>query len=118
MSLHQDLHQQLIQLRRRVADWVGDGLPVAGFNPDYGICGNLPAFPRYYDLLDGLFASWPGGSGSVVFPVPHPLLDPFEAYVALSQSEMWNPEHEYARNRLALLDWLIEQTAPTKESQS
>ena len=27
--------------------------------------------------------------------------------------EMWNPEYEYARNRWALLGWLIDQTAPT-----
>ena len=39
----------------------------------------------------------------------HPKL----AYEWSSSAEFWNPQFEYARNRLALLDWLIDQTAPT-----
>ena len=110
-DLHQTLHQQLVDLRGRAKAWL-EGETSERFDPDRGICDNLWPSPHCYVLLNDLLASWPGGSGSWVFPVPHPLLHPYEAYVASSQSEKWNPEHEYARSRLALLDWLIEQTAP------
>ena len=108
---HQTLHQQLVQLRGSAKAWL-EGETPEWFNPDWGICGNLRVPLHYSDLLDDLLASWPGGSGSGFFPVPHPLLRPREAYVALSRSEKWNPAYEYARNRWALLEWLIEQTAP------
>ena len=43
--------------------------------------------------------------------MPHPVKDPLDAHENATAQEMWNPAHEYARNRWALLDWLIEQTA-------
>ena len=33
------------------------------------------------------------------------------AFIRCDEQEMWNPEFEYARNRWALLEWLIEQTS-------
>ena len=104
------LHQQLIQLHGWAKAWL-EGEKPERFDPDLGICGNLRLSPHCYNLFDDLLAAWPGGSGSVVFPVPHPPLHPFEAYVASSRSEKWNPEHEYARNRWALLEWLIAATS-------
>ena len=105
------LHQQLVQLRQNAAAWV-DGLPVEGFSPGTGICSNLRLDAPTYHKLEGLIELWPGNSGATIFPVPHPVAAPGRAYLFAPTAEKWNPEHEYARNRLALLDWLIEQTAP------
>ena len=108
--MNHTLHQQLVQLRCDAADWV-DGLPAEGFSPWRGICHHLDLSAEGRNQFDVLLAAWPDGTGNKEYPVPHPLLDPFGAYVTVSWSEKWNPEFEYARNRWALLEWLIEQTA-------
>ena len=104
------LHQQLLQLRQNAADWV-DGRPVEGFSPWRGICPNLRLDEAGCHKLDGLIARWPRKTGDDEYPVPHPEMAPIKAYTTASHREMWNPEYEYARNRWALLEWLIEQTA-------
>ena len=107
----QNLHQQLVDLRGQAKTWLAKGY-AEGFVPTFGICNHLTLTPSDQDLLADLFASWPGSSGDEGFPVPHPTKYPDYAYEDASVDEMWNPEHEYARNRWTLLDWLIEQTAP------
>lgn len=102
------LHQQLVELRGKAEAWL-EGEEPGGFCPEFGICPNLP---REYDLLRDLMATWPGGTGDARCPVPHPDKGPERGYAHSGAPEMWNPEFEYARNRWALLDWLIEQTAP------
>ena len=104
------LHQQLVQLRRRATAWLAKG-HVPGFVPTYGICRHPKLHPDTSALLADLLASWPGGSGDRDYPVPHPAAGPQRAYDNTPPQEMWNPEFEYARNRWALLEWLIEQTA-------
>lgn len=89
-----------------------DGLPVEGFSPETGICSNVRLDRSSYHALGDLCAEWPSGSGDRDYPVPHPDCDPEVGYSRARAQEMWNPEHEYARNRWALLEWLIEQTAP------
>ena len=116
--LHQILHLQLVQLRAQARAWA-DGRPVAGFRALAGICDNLKdCDPRLkYTLLRDLVEAWPAGTGDRVFPVPHPDRTPARGFTHSPPQEMWNPKYEYARNRWALLDWLIEQTKPTEESQ-
>ena len=109
---HQNLHQLLVQLRDKAEAWLGGEKP-EGFCPELGICENLPSEPRKYNLLRDLMATWPAGTGSRFYPVPHHDKGPEGGYTHSSAQEMWNPEHEYARNRWALLEWLIEQTAHT-----
>lgn len=111
-NLSRTLHRQLVQLRGQAQDWAA-GRPSGGFDPAIGICHNLSLSPTSYAALDCLITRWPARArGAAAFPVPHPSEDPGLAYVYSPAYEKWNPESEYARNRLALLDWLIEQTAP------
>lgn len=108
------LHQQLVELRGQAKAWL-EGEKPEGFCPEIGICENLPREPRKYDLLRDLLreltATWPAGTGDRFYPVPHHDKGPEGGYTHSGAQEMWNPEFEYARNRWALLDWLIEQTA-------
>ena len=107
---HQILHQELLRLRGRAKAWL-EGEKPDGFDPDLGICSGLRDRAHYRALLDDLLAAWPGGSGNEIFQVPHPTKTPLDAFYDCDEQEMWNPEFEYARNRWALLDWLIEQTS-------
>lgn len=115
-TLHQTLHLQLVQLRGEARAWA-DGRPSRGFDPGVGICHNLSLSEAGRAALDDLIARWPAGTGNRIYPVPHPSDDPRQAYLFTPAYEKWNPRYEYARNRLALLDWLIEQTKPNEESQ-
>lgn len=119
MSQNQTLHQQLVQLRDQARNWV-DGLPVAGFRAWAGICDNLNDCDLWfkYTPLRDLMEAWPAGTGDRIYPVPHPDSTPERGFTHSGAQEMWSPEFEYARNRLALLDWLIEQTKPNEEPQS
>ena len=107
--MSQTLHQELVQLRGRSKIWLESEIPY-GFCPELGICQNLP---RHCNdaFFDGLLATWPEGTGDQDYPVPHPVKTPFRGYRYAGAQEMWNPQFEYARNRWALLEWLIEQTA-------
>ena len=109
-TLHHRLHQRLVQLRGRAAAWVDAGR-ADGFKPVGGICDNLVVTKDEQAFLSDLMALWPSFSGDRGYPVPHPVRRPAIAYINASSQEMWSPEYEYARNRWALLDWLIEQTA-------
>lgn len=109
--MNQALHQKLVQLHIRASEWL-DGECREGFEPWHGICHHLTLNPSDSDRLTALMAQWPGSSGDAGYPVPHPTMEPEEAFEDATQEEMWSPEFEYARNRLALLNWLIEQTAP------
>ena len=111
-TLHQTLHLQLVQLRGEARAWA-DGRPAPGFDPGVGICHNLNLSEAGRGALDYLLARWPAGTGDSAYVVRHPTDVPRQAYLFSSAYEKWHPVHEYARNRLALLDWLIEQTAPT-----
>ena len=108
--MSQDLHQQLVLLHDRARLWVATGRSDQ-FDPIIGICRNLRLGSGDAVLLDDLLARWPGSSGSWGFPVPHPVEEPFDAFIRCDEQEMWSPEFEYARNRWALLEWLIEQTS-------
>ena len=109
-TLHQAPHQQLVELRARAKDWLEGGTP-RGFYLTLGICENIALNLPALNFLRGLMAQWPDGTGSELFPVPHPTKSPEVGFNHSSPQEMWNPEFEYARNRWALLEWLIEQTA-------
>lgn len=111
--MSQTLHQELVQLRGRARLWVETG-DCEQFLPCCGICANLGLLSGAdSDLLDDLLDRWPGSTGDSLFQVPHPVKTPEDAFLFTEPDEKWNPQSEYARNRLALLDWLIEQTAPT-----
>ena len=109
-TLHQKLHRQLVELRGQAEAWL-EGEKPEGFYPELGICENLPNERRKCGLLRDMMAAWPGGSGDEGYPVPHYNKGPEGGYTHSGAQEMWNPRHEYARNRWALLEWLIEQTA-------
>lgn len=108
---HQVLHQELLQLRGWAKAWL-EGRDSGRFFPCGGICSNLKLDDANFDLLRDLMKAWPAGTGKGDYPVPHPDKNFSQAYRDASNRELWNPEFEYARNRWALLDWLIEQTAP------
>ena len=104
------LHQQLVELRGQAKTWLARGY-AEGFKPAYGICNHLTLTDDDTDLLDALNSAWSGGSGDKDYPVPHPNKNRASAYTNASAQEMWNPKYKYARNRWALLDWLIDQTS-------
>lgn len=108
--LHQILHLQLVQLRARHDAWL-EGRDSGEFYPPGGICDGLDLGDADYDVLRDLMEAWPAGTGDRIFPVPHPTKTPVEGFYDCDAQEMWSPEFEYARNRLSLLDWLIEQTS-------
>ena len=109
---HQTLHQQLLQLRSQAKAWL-EGRASGRFYPFGGICDGLELGEADYDFLRDRMGAWPAGTGMGRFPVPHPAMPPRQAYMEAPVQEMWHPRYEYARNRWALLEWLIEQTAPT-----
>ena len=109
-TLHQTLHQQLLQLRSQAKAWL-EGRASGRFYPSGGICDGLEFGDGDYDFLRGLMEAWPAGTGRGQFPVPHPVMPPRQAYMEAPMQEMWNPEFEYARNRWALLEWLIAATS-------
>ena len=111
--MSQTLHQKLVELHIRASEWL-DGECREGFDPWQGICRNLKINQSDSDRLLELMAQWPGSSGDTGYPVPHPEMEPEEAFTYATPQEMWRTEYEYeyARNRWALLYWLIEQTAP------
>ena len=108
--MSQTLHQQLVELRGRAKAWLATGY-AEGFLPWHGICGALRLDPLDRAPFDDLMSQWPGHSGDKTYPVPHPTRGPERAFDIDNLHEMWDSQHEYARNRWALLDWLIEQTA-------
>ena len=110
--LHQTLHQQLVQLRERHAAWL-DGEQPDGLNLKGGICVNVNPNPEEALTLGDLMVQWPDGSGVPAYPVPSPMAGRTASaqFYYADPVQKWHPMHEYARNRLALLDWLIEQTA-------
>ena len=115
--MSQTLHQELVQLRGRAKAWL-EGENPEGFYAHRGLCHNLSLDELDVGYLRYLMAAWPGGSGRGLFPVPHPVKKPWLACQGANAEEMWHPKFEYARNRWALLDWLIEQTAPQAGDQS
>ena len=108
--MSQTLHRELVQLGCRARAWL-DGEKPKDFRATDGICLNVKMYAEDNGALCALMAKWPGNSGAPGYPVPHHDNWPEGAYTNASVSEMWDPEHEYARNRWALLEWLIEQTA-------
>jgi hypothetical protein len=65
------------------------------------------------DSLGGQFiklaSRWPGRSGYLAYPVPHPELGPSEGYYAeLSAGRMWACT-AYGNARCDLLDWCIQE---------
>ena len=66
-----------------------------------GICNNLPR--HLWDEFTALVLRWPKHSGNRNYPVPHPELEPEEAYYGIAN--IW--EGEYGDNRRELLEWAI-----------
>ena len=81
--------------------------------PDKGICSQHGSPVLYNTLvlgkgLEEFFCTWPLYSGSEVFPVPHPTLDPEHAYLH-THGNLWDKNTEYGRNRWSLLEHCIRQ---------
>lgn len=80
-------------------------------HPHLGICGQL-ARETQIDQSTALwprFRRWPLFSGSAAFPVPHPTMTPYEAFLdATDMGAMW-ADNEYGNNRRALLQYLIDE---------
>lgn len=78
----------------------------------HGICGELhhlvylghiSNFTRL--AVTQLMRGWPKASGSYLFPVPHPNLDPADAFLELR--DLW-ADDEYGDNRRELCRWLAD----------
>ena len=108
--MSQTLHQELVKLQRQAKTWLAVGC-AEGFDPRIGICDQVQLNWSDKALLIDLNSVWPSGTNKKTHPVPHPNDNPVSAYVTAGEQAMWNPQYQYARNRWALLGWLIEQTA-------
>ena len=91
-------------------------------NPDSGICNNtnrgvrqratgslVQAEEQGNDAeywVEVTAKEWPKYSGNRWYPVRHPDMNSFKAYVDPS-IYMWDPSTEYGRNRYELLEFLI-----------
>ena len=106
------LHQQLVELRGQAEAWL-EGEKPKDFRATDGICLNIKMDAEDNGALLALMAKWPGNSGAPGYPVPSPtpVRTAKEHYQYADCLQKWDPRHEYARNRWALLEWLIEQTA-------
>lgn len=69
-----------------------------------GVCARLTASLTLRFL--NAAQKWPGHSGEYYFPVPHPTKPPSTAYI---ESPLWDRSTEYGRNRLELIDYVINQ---------
>ena len=112
--MSQTLNRRLVELRGQAKAWLDTGHRYK-FSPEHGICKNLPGERYDRSLLYDLMAAWPDGTSDDCFPVPHPTETPDKGFRYSNPQEKWDPQHEYARNRWALLEWLIEQTASEAE---
>lgn len=88
---------------------------------EYGICYAVEAAndweDDHRDQITEIAESWPEFSGSGNYPVPHPTLDARDAFNGLEPADFWNPDHPYGAARLRLLDFLIEQTDPSRNTE-
>lgn len=66
------------------------------------------------EIYRELFRSWDEFSGNIVYPVPHPLKDPSEAF---GDDNLWD-ESVYGRYRWALLRHMIEELEAACSPQS
>lgn len=83
------------------------------------ICNEMPNYSAMahdvVDMMNHLFMTWDGFSGSVQFPVPCPDREhnPWEgrcnAYDSCPPYHYFDPETEYGLLRLDLLDHMIEE---------
>ena len=61
-TLHQNLHQQLVELHGRATAWV-EGERPEGFYSRSGICDNLVLDASARGFMFELMAAWPNGTG-------------------------------------------------------
>lgn len=74
-------------------------------NPDCGICIEIARFFDYVidhsvDFVCRTSESWPEFSGATGYPVPHPKLEPIDAYYYYLEGDRWSGEYGAARRRL------------------
>lgn len=84
-----------------------DGPP----EPYYGICSNIAYYKWnsvWDDNYEDCFKDWSEFSGNISYPIDGFERSPISAYIDTSESDMWNPEHNYGAARLRLLDHCIE----------
>lgn len=116
-TTRQHLHSTAVQLRCLVrrkdqaAIYYGicDGLRVAAaqMNMSAAACSDSVRMLRRQIMDD-----WPMNSGDLVYPVPHPTMTGMDAFDHFCERgfNMYG-RSVYGRARLALLDYVIEQTA-------
>lgn len=63
----------------------------------------------------GLSADWPEHSGDRGYPVPHPTLNPYDAYYRYGDN-LW--VGEYGDNRLSLTRWVRDRLAELIEKET
>ena len=88
---------------------------------EYGICYAVEAAndwnDDHRDQITEIAESWPEFSGYPSYPVPHPERGAIEGFNSSPINDFWNPDHPYGAARLRLLDFLIEQTDPSRVTE-
>ena len=107
-------HKTLLRVKKRMqnsGNWSNQGICHA-YGQERGLLSRILRGNRAdHSALEDLMTRWPGYSGDRAFPVPHPTLEPDEAYFGCCPVERWDREwSEYARSRWELLEWMIEET--------
>jgi hypothetical protein len=102
-----ELHNGLVVLREKVQHYLDTGEIPKHFHDTFGICGNGGCYPTptQYHLM----AQWSeaqGINGGGEYPVDGDFHNYYERRFA-----RWDQSTKWGRDRLALLDWLILETA-------
>lgn len=97
----------------KLADYL-DSLATEPHKKQFAICCRVSEFIYDYDVnyrcinawVNILMAQWPKHSGDDLYPVPHPTMSPCDAWCDVNNTDRWDPETEYGRNRRELCAYL------------
>jgi hypothetical protein len=78
--------------------------------PEYLVTGICDQVDDDFEQLPSIFALWSEFSGNIDYPVPHPTLDPVDAFCEITN--LWIGEYGEARKRL--LDFCIAELEKSK----
>ncbi len=81
----------------------------------FGICveiDRVAGCQHLFEVCMEIMSEHPEGSGSFTCPIPHPTLNPFDAYSSVSN--LWDKRTIYGKRRLAMCDYVADKLEEMK----